>query len=747
MAKQSWKSLEDRVREIASLKWKTEATPQHIGGVDFDAVLSPSEDELILIEITEQHSLTKIREDCAKIAAIKMQKLSESTLCRGYIILSKSPTNSMIETGNTNKIKILTVESFFNLFFDYNSYFSLRKAQPFGSAFNPFTGEIDQVEYVPVRYEFEKGQPFNAKKIATQLCLSDRIVLVGDYGTGKSRCIKRVFDIISEQKEQVGRYVFAINLREHWGASSASEIIAGHLEELGLSGQIDNAMQIVNSGGCILLLDGVDEVGAQLFGVKRENRKSLRRTALSGVRKLIQKNKGGVLITSRSHYFDSDEEMLDCLGLSSNRITRILTCPNEFSDDESKAYLEKIGISIAPPNWLPRKPLVFQVLSTIDNGIIEKLLESLSGEYTFWSKFILAISEREAKIHGSLDPDTVRRILTKLADITREGHDFLGRISIKSVRNAYEGVTGDSPDEAGEQMLMRLCTLGRVSPDTPDRQFVDGYIVDGLRAEALIEAINNQDRSIANRVWRQYLLKLGWFKMADNLKVSGNDGMYKAMLEILSSGSNDQAYAEVLSILMLLGNGPLDGKSRTVEDAEIFYLPIGNCTVKNITISNCFVHYLEILPEKAGKKSQITIDNCQVFNLIGISSEEGMPKWITKTEVEKFESLSTANRIKDSLLTPPQIVLLAIIHKVFFQPGKGRKEQALLKGGYGQQFNSKLIKKILHILLREKIVTKISGDEGDIYKPVRSFTQRMSKMKSELTLSDDPLWKQISNIK
>ena len=38
-------------------------------------------------------------------------------------------------------------------------------------------------------------------------------------------------------------------------------------------------------------------------------------------------------------------------------------------------------------------------------------------------------------------------------------------------------------------MLSRLCTLGRIEPESPDRQFVDLYIIQLLFAENFINDI------------------------------------------------------------------------------------------------------------------------------------------------------------------------------------------------------------------------------------------------------------------
>ena len=63
----NWKALEDYVRGVAALRWSVPCRPEHIDGVDFDGVCRISEDELVLIEITTERTLQKVRDDINKI--------------------------------------------------------------------------------------------------------------------------------------------------------------------------------------------------------------------------------------------------------------------------------------------------------------------------------------------------------------------------------------------------------------------------------------------------------------------------------------------------------------------------------------------------------------------------------------------------------------------------------------------------------------------------------------------------------
>jgi len=740
----SWKTLEESVRAIASIKWNTVAVPEHLGGVDFDAVLRPNSDEIILIEITKRDSLGKVRDDIIKINSYRLQMLAQGVFVRGYMIVEDEPTSSMIETGTHNKVKVMAVHTFLNEFFQYDGYIAARLRAAFGSAINPITGLPDQVQYVPVAYtRDDDGETLGIGEIADCLRDGERVILIGDYGTGKSRATQNIFSHLSESDRTLGKQVFAINLREHWGATTASEIIAGHLEELGFSGAIDNAMQIIRTGGAILLLDGVDEVGAQTFGANRESRKSVRKAALEGVRKLIKANIGGVFLTSRSHYFDSDDEMIDALGLGVGREPIVLRSQEEFSITEANAYLQQINLPAIVPEWLPRKPLIFQVLSTITPAAAQGLLQAEDGEFAFWDKFLTTVAEREANIHGSLRAEAVRQILIKLASLTREGDSYLGRLSVRNVREAYEHAIQDTPDQAGEQMLMRLCMLGRVAPESPERQFVDGYIVDGLRAEDLTQIIDIGDKSVMDRKWRQPLSRFGWGLIFSRLVNQDKEGTYRHSLANFLRGENDQASAEILSTLMAVEGNDLQINVASFKDVDIYSLQVGQRRFSSLQIENSYIRNLELIAESENKKSEIQLNNCQILDVYGVTSDEGLPKWIENCEIERYESLSTSSRIMKSELSAVHRLFLSVIHKIFFQSGQGREERALLKGGYGQHYDNKLLQKILNILLRESLVVRKTGRDGYVYEPIRKHTHRMARIKGQLALCGDALWDEI----
>ncbi|MBB4515856.1 NACHT domain-containing protein [Paraburkholderia fungorum] len=744
----SWRSLEHYVRSLGQILWQRPVNPDRIDGVNFDGVARIGDDEIVLLEITEEHSLDKIRTDVAKIAPVKLRLAAQSIVARAYIVLSSEPTQGMVDVGKEHKIHVMSARTFAQQAFDFPAYESSRVDSAFGSAIDPITGQPDSNEYIPVTYSLAgESKPLSVQDICEKLSKKNRLVLLGEYGTGKSRCVRESFRILAKNYRNASAYPLAINLREHWGALSGVEIIAGHFQRLGLSGSVDRVMQLLRAGGILLLLDGFDEVGTQTFGNSEDRRASIRKHALSGVRDLLSISTGGALITGRPHYFNDDAELLDALGLTlRNNSHSIVRCPEEFGNAEADAYLAALGLNAQTPKWLPKKPLMFQILATVDRGDAEEILKSESGEIGFWGQFIDTVCVREARMHTSIEASTVRTVLSNLARLTRKSNRNLGRLTPKDVDHAYEQATGYAPDESGQLMLSRLCTLGRIEPESPDRQFVDPYIVQLLFAECIVEDVLNKSHEVLDETYIQVLEPLGLYFLAQWIETYDFESEVLAFVHRQGNAKNSQLIGELVAALLLMGGAPLDFSGTQIVGAEICLLALGFREFSNIAFSDCIIGLAAFDNCLVAPSSSVSITKTEIVRATGLSSASALPTWVRDCKLHNADNISNASRIKASRLPAAQKLFLAIIHKIFFQRGGGRKENSLYKGGFGQNFDKKLIDKILSILVSRGMVEKSKDSSGFIYNPKREFTSRMKAIRDQLALSNDPLWIELETL-
>ena len=173
-----WKNLEEKVRDIASFRWNCNAIPETIAGIKCDCVLKPDSDNWVVIEITEERNLQKVREDIAKLRSVKNALITEDIYSKCYMVMKDKPTDSMRETGKAQKILILSVDEFRGEYFDYNSYVHIRSKKQFGSLINAETGEPEENTYVDVSYINKKsGKEFKINEIIDLLKRNKKVIL------------------------------------------------------------------------------------------------------------------------------------------------------------------------------------------------------------------------------------------------------------------------------------------------------------------------------------------------------------------------------------------------------------------------------------------------------------------------------------------------------------------------------------------------------------------------------------------
>jgi energy-coupling factor transporter ATP-binding protein EcfA2 len=741
-----WKELEDNVREIASYRWNCNAVSETISGIRCDCVLKLNLDNWVVIEITEENDLAKVRTDIAKLRTIKNALMVDDVYCKCYMVMKDKPTDSMRQSGDAQKITVMSIDEFKCEYFDYKSYIHIRSKKQFGSLINAETGEPEQNTYINVSYSNKKKNDITINDIINMLKKGKKIVLKGDFGLGKSRCVKQIFDILNSEMN-TNNYTIAINLRDHWGARRGIEILTRHFEDLGLDAK--NFIKTYDQTNAVYLLDGFDEIGTQSWSSDIRKMQHMREMSVCALKDFIMHVRGGVLIVGREYYFNSDQELLNCLGLKENQTT-ILECPNEFTDSELLDFItNNVPDSIDKrkmeelPQWLPKRPYVIQMLLKYASEVfsVDYALDDICG---FWYAFLSKMCEREAKIYPALNPDIIKQVLIILANKTRTEGTNTGPITQSDLSAAFELAAGFQPNDESSVMLQRLPSLGRIGADSPDRQFLDTFILNGLRAEGIIQAVKSWDKSILTSPWKYPLDTIGYSILAEYISKDKNrDDIFLSMAREASNSSNKIFAADVVAAISYLDVNNQDYKNLYISDSHFSHLSFEEKIIQGLEIYNSIIDKLDLTNAKFD--NSITIKDCFIGTIYGIASHKSVPTQIVKCDVDCFETLATTTLIKRAKLSEIQKIFVTIIKRIFFQPGAGRKEEALLRG-MGRVANKHSGEKILNILLNEKIITRHKGDEGYVYKPVRSLTNRMDKILTDLTLSTDPLWCKISQI-
>ncbi len=730
-----WQELESLIRSTAQYKWDAQACPETINGVKVDCVLHIRPDHWIVIEITQEDKLAKLREDLAKFATIRPYLFSRSIYAECHFVCETSPPPSLIESGAGHNVQVLSAAGFTSLFFDYATYARVRKGRRFGSAVD-LSGNIDARSYVPVHYaDIKSGRELTIADLADALRNGRRIVLIGNYGTGKSRCIRELFTHMSDGQDINTAFPLAIDLRDNWGTKRAGEIIRRHFDDMALSHLSSSAAKLAEDPHMIFLLDGFDEMGSQTWSDDPRRLGRIRAESLYGVKDLISRAKGGIIVSGREHYFNSDDEMFRCLGLSVDTTVRV-RCADEFSREEMQQYLSQLDSTIVLPSWLPKRPFVCQIMAGMEETTLKALGAQQGGEFTFWKAFMTALCDREARIHQALDATTIAAVVQRLARLTRTKAGNTGPLSPTEINHAFEHVTGLPPVDESAAMLQRLPGLGRLSSESGDRHFIDEYILDGLRVEDVIHIVETQELDVANVKWTHPLRDFGLSLLSHEMETAGYPAQYLRLMKMCAARQNAVLAGDILASRLIAAGDAVDCEMLSLTDSHIRYLDLSSHPVMNLNIQESIIEKVDIADCTT---TDVKLSGNIIRHLLGVAAASGLPPWMAQNDVEMFESVSTVSRIKKADISESQRILVTIIKKLFFQPGAGRKEEALLRG-LGTTANKKAANRILNDLHAQGIIEKFKGKEGWVYTPVRHHAKRMNAIMTSLTLSKDPLW-------
>jgi hypothetical protein len=737
----TWTDLEAHVRRLAGYIWNREAKPDRIAGVNIDCVVRQNRDYYILIEITEERSLQKTREDIIKLVTARNALNTENIYARCYCVVGGSLTQGMVDAGKDSNVDVVSVSRFQRIFFDFDSYKVARERRQFGSAINPLTGERDDKIYTPVTYTNERSsENISISELVSGLSDGNKsVVMTGEYGSGKSRCVKEMFALLAADARDGGRYPIAIDLRECWGLKRASEIIRRHFEDLGLDTHSAAVLRALNANDFVFLLDGFDELGFQSWTDDSEKIKTLRARSLEGVRDLISRTGGSVFVSGRAHYFNTSSEMFAALGLP-DAPTLLVASKDEFTESEMAEYMGSFVDDYDIPAWLPRRPLICQAVLSLAPEEVERLLGDDGNDIGLWEFFVNLLCERDARINPAFYASTIFDVLVSLARITRTKPANVGPISLGEIQSAFEAVVGQAPDEQASVMLQRLPSLGRVAAESNDRQFIDMFILDGLRAIDLARLITKGEAHIDEHIWRNPLDKLGQRVLAKKISEGGQERRSLQMATRCASGKNRVLACDVVAASVQLPTADdYDFNGLAIDEGEFVEFDMTNRMPVNLGLYNTSFGSLTICPVvPKGTK----LKGCVAEKLFGVTSANGLPSW-ADVEADQYLEVQNVASIRRLGLKPAQEILVTIVRKTFFQKGAGRKEEALLRG-LGRKGAAGLAHRVVNILLNEGLLRRFPGSEGTVYTPERSQANRMRKMLDELNVSQDSIWSVVS---
>lgn len=744
------RAFEDEVRRIARLLWPS----AEFGGAGIedgrerDGIFE-TEDFVHLIECTVSRGQAKAQDDGKKLGALirKFEAAKPTKHVTGWFITRQEPTADQRDAIRKQKSRINAVsfDQFRAKLVDGRTYITVRQNYPFGSLRDPQSGgAIGAFDYVPLQLLDSKGSVESVDGICTQLEDGAAVVVLGEYGAGKSATSREIYLKLAKRywDGKSLRLPILLNLRDHHGQTDPIEALERHARKLGFS-QPSGLVKAWRAGHAMLLLDGFDEIAAAGWAGRTRRLRDLRYRSMELLRHFMTETpKGtGTLLAGRKNFFDNSRELQAALGVPNGHMELTIS---EFSDEQVKAYLAGFGWRAAIPEWLPSRPLLLAYL--VHSGLMKDALseDASVSAAVGWHNLFERICTREAEIEAGIDPPTIRRLIEALASTARSSADGLGPLTPDQIVETFRRVCGGMPDDRSAVLLQRLPGLGGHNSEDGARVFVDQDFAEVARAGGVFEFIEDPFASdLRSEGWQYTLVGLGVEVAAHRCRIAKFSG---AKVEAAVGAAIEKDHGATLAVDALLVLRQLGGEhvGPTVYASGVLLPELvwedGTGGLGRTELQNCIVGVLG-LPSEVPDKVVPKFVRCHFGLIEGRTGERDLPvgKFVECTYDEFDASANTTNAILALSLPLGTKVTLTILKKLYLQKGAGRRESALFRGLEPRARN--LVPSCLDLLRREGFAVRTKQGDDFVWLPTRvgDSRQRALAMLAAPNASHDAL--------
>ena len=754
--------FENEVRRIARLLWPAAefAGAAMVDGREFDGIFD-TEDCRHIVEATTSRRKDKAEDDLKKLAQLVRRHGSRTATraVRGWFVTAEEPTADQRQVANKYRDVIYTLSfaQFQSRLMDSRGYLNLRDKCAFGSVRDPRTeNELgEEIQYVPLDLVKAGSTELVPPSDLLGLLTAGRVVvLLGDYGAGKSMTLREVYRNLKKRhlNGELSAFPVFINLRDHYGQTDPAEIVHRHARNVGFD-KPSHLVRAWRAGFVHLLLDGFDEITALSIQGFWRKLKDNRHRAMAGVRRLIDEHpaptatqKGsescaGLLVAGRAHFFDSPSERRTALGLPRDRVELSL---NEFTEKQIAEYLATTSLAGFVPEWLPSRPLLVGYLAA--TRVLEDLtVKSRGGELdpaAGWDILLDRVSDREARIEAGIDGRTVRRILERLATKARDSQGGLGPLRQESVVEAFRDICGYGPDDHGMVLLQRLPGLGVYHDEAESRIFVDEAFVDACRGgdvAAFVDSPFDFDSNIVSRI-ESAMGGLGVAIANQKLEKRGSlEGKISTAIGLAQQQNCPNLVVDLARIILLAGLGV---RTRVVIAGVVVQeLELGSPSgdVSPLEFSDCFFGRVELEPQADVAKLP-TFRGCYIQSFEGRVSIRDVPadKFDPDCIIDGFiEAAGTTAAVLTLDLPLGTRVCLTVLKKIYERRGSGRKENALYRGL--DQRARKVVPGVLQALKSEGLALPYRRRTETIWLPSRDRRRAGRLIAAPSEEMDDPV--------
>ena len=748
------RDFEDEVRRVARQLWPQS---QYAGaaiedGRERDGVFE-TEWMVHLIEATTWRTKDKAQHDIAKLVKLRRRLLTRGKPVQCWFITQSEPTADQrgVAPGDSS-VNVLSFEQFRSKLIDAAAYLRDRDGYAFGSARDPESGGFKVREkYLPLEAVSSDGKVLTVEKMADTLNASGRLVILGDYGAGKSMTLRELFSRLAMafRRSTTAMFPIHLNLRDHHAQSEPAEALERHARSIGFADP-SQLVRAWRAGYAHLLLDGFDEMASPGWGGPSTRMRLIRRRSVELVRRFIRETPkaAGIAIVGREHYFDSPGELMGALGTESFTLYRL----RHFSEDQIQEYLESHGWDGGLPDWVPARPLLISYLAS--RNLLREALDVPAGSSpaAAWDALLSLICSREAEIEANIDGNTVRTVVEALASVARTRTDGLGPLEFHDIEAAFRSVCCYAPDDRAMVLLQRLPGLGPLDPESGTRRFIDEDLADAARAGDIIRYAKDPftDPPHQSAAWTVGMRRLGVDIAAQRLAADAVPVTKVIAAARKAAADSEQGYlaSDVVRIVAAMGGSLTDGTVVFLSGLWLDEIELDDpgLDLSGAGFQDCVFEVLDI-PRDGTPEHGLPHFRRSHFGMVeGRTSARDLPadRFLECTFDSFAESGDTTSQLLSTSLPIGQRVGLTILRKLYMQRGSGRKENAFLRGlGQAEQMR---VSQVLDTLRKHGLAVRSQVGRERVWIPARRATARVHKMIEGPTTCEDDAWVDLINI-
>lgn len=739
--------FEDEVRRIARELWPSAeydgASKQE--GRERDGVFV-TEEMVHVLECTTSRRKDKAEQDVKKIVKLveKIQGAQRNRGVKGWFVTLEEPTADQRGVADKHKglVVALSYDQFRSKLIEARKYIDLRRQYPFGSVRDPETQSRIEVNYVPLdMIQVAAAEIWTVERVANALDDRARVLILGDYGAGKSTTMRELFLRLSARfvTNEIRAFPILLNLREHQGQNDPVEALERHARRLGYP-HAAHLVRAWRSGYATVLLDGFDELTSAGWISQNRKLRTLRYAAMELIRGFVRETppSAGLAVSGRAYFFDSPKELLTALSLD-ERITQLEL--GAFGEEQAEAFLRACSWDGPVPTWLPPRPLLLAYLAS--KRFLDEVakIDASAPASVGWNALLDMICGREAEIEAGIEGPIVRAIIERLATNSRTQIDGLASITPEAIIEVFREVCGYAPDDKAMVLLQRLPGLGPSPSDDGSRRFLDVDLADTARAGDVPRFIADPftPLQVDPGAWQCSLDRLGIEVCA--LQVNQmRDAASKLHVALGAAVKDGHALlaCEIVRVMSELGVDHTHA-NLAIHSAfvPIFALAEDGPDLSGIEFRECMFKLLEVEGHIDAARTARFV-NCYFGQVDGCVGEKDLPPLFEDCMFEAFsESAATNAAILESSLATGTKVLLTVLRKLYIQRGAGRRETALFRGL--DHRDRRLVPEVLSLISAAGLAVRTRAGETTIWLPVRAETARVRRVLAAPNASDDPL--------